>query len=81
MDVKFGSVSISELGRLVSSKLRENGITTKSDLFVYVNEDDFKKIDEDLFYRNKKDDSEKFVPSDGEIIVNFELVNIVIKKV
>ena len=81
MDVKFGSVSISEIGRLVSSKLRENGITTKSDLFVYVNEDDFKKIDEDLFYRNKKDDSEKFVPSDGEIIVNFELVNIVIKKV
>jgi hypothetical protein len=37
-------------------------------------------VDEDLFYRNRKDESEKFVPSEGEIDITFKGVNMIIKK-
>ena len=80
MEIKFGSISIFELGQLISTKLRDGGITNQSELFIYVNDNDFKKIDEDLFYRNRKDESQEFIPSDEEIIINFELVKVVIKK-
>jgi hypothetical protein len=63
----------------VSTRLKD-GIKYKSELFVYVDENDFKKIDEDLYYRNKEDDSDKFIPSDNEIIINFEMVKIIVKK-
>jgi hypothetical protein len=80
MEFKFGSVGIVELGDIISEKLAEDGITEKAELIVYVNNDEFKKIDEDLFYRTRKDESIEFVPSEGEIEVNFEGVNIIIKQ-
>lgn len=80
MEFKFGTTNIIELGQYISSKLKENGITIQSEFKVYVDENEFKKIDEDLFYRNKKDDSQEFIPSEMEIIVNFELVKILILK-
>ena len=46
---------------------------------IYVNEDEFKKVDEDLFYRNRKGEEEEFIPSDGEIDINFEGVKILIE--
>lgn len=73
-------MSIFNLGKTISSMLAEDGITEKSELFVYVSEAEFKKVDEDLFYRNKKDDSDEFVPSEGEININFDKVKVVIKK-
>ena len=80
MEFKFGSMSIVELGDIISEKLAEDGVTEKAELTVYVNDDEFKKIDEDLFYRTRKDESIEFVPSEGEIDVNFEGVNIIIKQ-
>ena len=80
MEFKFGSMSIVELGDIISEKLAEDGVTEKSELIVYVNNDEFKKIDEDLFYRTRKDENTEFVPSEGEIDVNFEGVNIIIKQ-
>ena len=80
MEFKFGSVGIVELGDIISEKLAEDGVTEKAELTVYVNNDEFKKIDEDLFYRTRKDESIEFVPSEGEIEVNFEGVNIIIKQ-
>jgi hypothetical protein len=73
-------MSIFELGQMVSSKLREDGITQKSELCVYLNEEEFKKVDEDLFYRTKRGDREDFVPSEGEIDINFEGVKIIVKQ-
>ena len=81
MEFKFGTMSIFELGQMVSSKLREDGITQKSELCVYLNEEEFKKVDEDLFYRTKRGDREDFVPSEGEIDINFEGVKIIVKQV
>ena len=80
MDFKFGSISIIELGNIIEGKLREDGVTEKAELTVYVNDDEFKKIDEDLFYRTRKDENTEFIPSEGEIEVNFEGVNIIIRK-
>jgi hypothetical protein len=79
MDFKFGTMSIFELGQMISSKLKEDGITQKSELCVYLNEEEFRRVDEDLFYRNRRGDREDFVPSEGEIDINFEGVKIIIK--
>ena len=80
MGFKFGTMSIFELGQFISSKLKEDGITIQSELIVYVTSEEFKKIDEDLYYRNRKDESQEFIPSDGEIDINFELVKIIVKE-
>lgn len=79
-DFKFGTASIFELGNIISSKLNEDGVTQQSELYIYLNEDEFKKVDEDLFYRNRKDESQEFIPSEGEIDINFDNVNIIIKQ-
>ena len=73
-------MSIFELGQFISSKLKEDGVTMQSELIVYVTSEEFKKIDEDLYYRNRKDESQEFIPSEGEIDINFELVKIIIKE-
>ena len=80
MGFKFGTMSIFELGQFISSKLKEDGVTMQSELTVYVTSEEFKKIDEDLYYRNRKDDSQEFIPSEGEIDINFELVKIIVKE-
>jgi hypothetical protein len=80
MEFKFGTMSIFELGQFISSKLKEDGVTMQSELTVYVTSEEFKKIDEDLYYRNRKDESQEFIPSEGEIDINFELVKIIVKE-
>ena len=79
-DFKFGTSSIFELGQMISSKLVEDGVTHQSKLYVFLNEEEFKRVDEDLFYRNRKDETQEFVPSDGEIDINFDNVKIIIEK-
>lgn len=79
-DFKFGTTSIFELGQMISSKLKDDGITQQSELCIYLNEEEFKKVDEDLFYRNRQDESQEFIPSDGEIDINFDNVKIIVKK-
>lgn len=80
MDFKFGSMSIFELGNMVSGSLKKDGITQKAELTIYLNEEEFKKVDEDLFYRTRRDDKADFVPSEGEIDINFEGVKIIVKQ-
>lgn len=80
MEFKFGTMSIFELGQFISSKLKKDGITIQSELIVYVTSEEFKKIDEDLYYRNRKNESQEFIPSEGEIDINFELVKIIVKE-
>lgn len=80
MEFKFGSNSIIELGGVISNALKENGVVNKAELTICLNADEFRKVDEDLFYRNKKNSEQEFIPSDEEIDVNFELVKIIIKQ-
>ena len=57
-----------EIGDMIAKKLVEDGIDTESVLAISVPADKFGKVEEDLFYRTKKD-GESFVPSDGKIEV------------
>jgi hypothetical protein len=65
---------------MISGNLKENGVTQKAELIIYLNKEEFKKVDEDLFYRTKRGDKSDFVPSEGEIDINFEGVKLIIKE-
>ena len=80
MDFKFGSMSIFELGNMVSGAIKKDGISQKAELIIYLNKEEFKKVDEDLFYRIKRGDKSDFVPSEGEIDINFEGVKVIVKE-
>ena len=80
MEFKLGAVNVYELGRSLSEKLMEYGVMGKQELIIYLGENNFRKLDEDLFYRNKTDDGKEFTPSDNEIDINFDLVKIIVKK-
>lgn len=73
-------MSIFSLGSVLSETLAEYGVKEKADLIIYLNEDEFKMVDEDLFYRNRKSENEEFIPSEGEIDITFEGANVTIKK-
>ena len=79
-DFKLSSMSIFSLGSVLSETLAEYGVKEKADLVIYLNDEEFKMVDEDLFYRNRKDEKEEFIPSEGEIDITFEGANITIKK-
>ena len=82
MELKLNSYEIYELGETISKKLFENGVTNKSELIITVSKEELKKIDEDLFYRCNKEDNDKkeFIPSEGEINVDFKNLLIKIKE-
>ena len=79
-EFNLSSMSIFSLGSVLSETLAEYGVKEKADLIIYLNEEEFKMVDEDLFYRNRKDEKEEFIPSEGEIDITFEGANITIKK-
>ena len=79
-EFNLSSMSIFSIGSVLSETLAEYGVKEKADLVIYLNEEEFKMVDEDLFYRNRKDEKEEFIPSEGEIDITFEGVNITIKK-
>lgn len=74
----FGLNTIMKVGSALDKELRESGITDKAELRITVNDDFFRKTDEDLFYR--LGNGGEYVPSDNEVDVNFDLVRIKIKK-
>ena len=79
MAFKFGTRNIAELGQMINDKLREDGIKQKAELIIKVDKDECRNRDEDLFYRNNEK-KEEFIPSEDEIIVNFDNVKIRIKE-
>ena len=79
-DFKFGYVGIIDLGSVVSEKLVEYGVGNEATITINLNEEEFKKVDEDLFYRNRKSEEDEFIPSDGEIDIKYNGVRIIIRK-
>lgn len=76
MELTLNSMKIYELGEYIAKFLNENGLTQENDLVIKVDKSQLKKIDEDLFYRNKPK-GEEFIPSDNDVIVKFENLNII----
>ena len=79
-EFNFGTASIYELGQMISSKLSEDGITQKAELVIYLNKEEFNMVDEDLFYRSRKNENDDFIPSQGMIDINFDNIKIILKQ-
>ena len=74
-DLKLNSYEIFEIGENLDKRLHDDGIVDKSELTVHVSDDQLRKIDEDLFYRDHKGEDD-FIPSEGEILVTFKNLTI-----
>ena len=70
---------ILNIGRMIESHMLVCSNNEKNELIVYVKEDDFKKLDEDIYYRQFPDGKD-FKPSDEAIIINLEYLVITIRK-
>lgn len=75
-ELTLNSMKIYELGEYIAKFLNENGLSKENDLVISVTKDELRKIDEDLYYRNKPEGKE-FVPSDNDVVVKFENLNII----
>lgn len=70
---------IFKIGMELSDNLIANKLFKKNKLLLQVDDESFKKIDEDLYYRNNPDGKD-FEPSFSEIDVKFPYLDIVIYK-
>jgi len=76
MELTLNSIKIYELGEYISKYLNDNGLSQENDLVVNVTKEQLRKIDEDLYYRNKPEGQE-FTPSDTDVVVKFENLNMI----
>ena len=76
MDLKLNTMKIHELGEHISKFLDENGLSKENSLVISVSKNELRKIDEELYYRNKPDGKD-FTPSDEDVIVKFKNLNII----
>lgn len=77
-EFKFATNKIFELGDYISKFLNDNGVIKDNKLIVKVSDTDLRRIDEDLFYRNKTEG--EFTPSDREVEVKFKNLCIIFSK-
>ena len=70
---------ILNIGRMIEAHMSVCSNNEHNEFTIYVPEDIFKKLDEDIYYRQFPDGKD-FKPSDDTIIVNFEYLVILIKK-
>lgn len=69
-----------EIGECLADKLKVDVNKLKSTkLILEVDDEYFKKLDEDIFYKLNENDKE-FMPSENEIFLTFQNIDIIIKK-
>lgn len=71
---------IYEIGSEISDLMIRNKLINENELTINVDEESFKRIDEDLFYRNKCEESNEFTPSETSITIKFPYFTLKIKK-
>lgn len=76
---QMGFFEILEIGKTLEKQLVSLDNKERNELKIYVDEESFNKIDEDIYYRQFPDGKD-FKPSDDTIFVNFEFIRIVISK-
>lgn len=81
--VNLNTKELFEIGSYIGERLNKDGVKTESTLIVNVDQESFKKIDEDVFYTFKKQgiigEDDSFIPSENEIKLSFPNLNILIK--
>lgn len=78
-NINLNRNTLIELGNKISEILTKSNVKDSSVLHIKVDENSFKKIDEDLYYRNDEQ-KEEFLPSENEIILKFLNLLIFIEK-
>ena len=76
----LGADYLFELGEQVSKFLEDCGVYEEANISINIPENDFKKVDEDLFYRMRDSDKDEFTPSDSEIELKFKNLTVMLKK-
>lgn len=80
MEIRFNSDELIELGKDIESKIVEWGLEKdKQTLELVIPKEIFKKLDEDLYYRQNADKKEEYVPSDNKLMLSFDYLNINVK--
>lgn len=79
MEFNLSKDNLVKVADSISEKFREFGYYDSVNVTIGVDERTFRKIDEDLYYRNNPESTE-FVPSDDTIIVECENVEVDIRK-
>ena len=80
MEIRFNSDELIELGKQIESKIVEWGLEKdKQTLELIIPKEIFKKLDEDLYYRQNADKKEEYVPSDNKLMLSFDYLNINVK--
>ena len=80
--INLSTEELFELGSFVSDKLIKKGIEKDATITILVDETSFRKIDEDIFFKLKKQEvisDDEFIPSESEINLSFPKLNILIK--
>lgn len=77
----LNSNQLIELGSMIDEKLGEWKTTLPICLVIDANPEYFRKLDEDLFFRNNIAGGEEFVPSDDEISLNFKKCKFLVRKI
>jgi hypothetical protein len=80
MEFKLGTFNLFEIGEWLSNKLHECNFNENTELVFHLKEEEFKLLDEDLFYRMRQNEEQEFIPSENEIILKFNELKIIIKK-
>lgn len=75
----IGFYDILEMGNELEKKMVKHDIKSNNIFSFEVPSEDFKKIDEDIYYRQFPDGKD-FEPSENEIQITFKHLTIIIKK-
>lgn len=78
--VTLTSNEIFRIGKMLETELIQHKAKYNNQLVIDVDEDSFKKIDEDLYYRQHHE-NEEFIPSFDSITISFSLLTITIRKI
>lgn len=70
------STDIIEFGSNLNKKMHEFHFNKENSLIIKLNNDDFNALDQDLYYRQEHKENDVFIPSEDEINLSFEKINI-----
>lgn len=79
-EINLDKNTLIQLGSMIYEILKKSNVTKECELTINVDGWSFKKIDEDIFYRDNENSSKTFEPSDNEILLKFHNLQIIIKK-
>ena len=77
--ITLNTSKLEKIGISLVDLLHDSGLN-ECELILKLPNDYFNILDEDLFYRLNKSEDKNFIPSDSEINININGINIKIKK-